>query len=251
MAALIFMGLAAASLLFPTTVSGQGVIPTPTAGPDGRIIYVAEANDSWWIIAVKNNLTQDQLLTLNNAKASDPITAGQQILIGTVTPNTPTPTLDPNVTPSPTPVTPTPLPGNGNICVVLYNDEDGNSVRADTESAIADGAVSLIAATGKPSLTGSTKGGSDQLCFKDLPEGSYNVSVAVPQGYNATTTMSYTVALKAGDNSVLNFGAQPTANTQKQTKPSEGGRSPIMGLVGGVFIIGAAGLIVYLVKFRK
>lgn len=248
---LVAAGWLASLLFFPTIVSGQGVLPTPTAGADGRILYIAEANDSWWIISVKNNIPQDQLLELNHAQASDPITPGQEILLGTVVPNTPTPTLDPNVTPSPTPVTPTPLPGYGNICVVLYNDMDGNSVRAESEPAIADGAVSLIEASGKPSLTGSTLGGSDPFCFKDLPEGSYHVSVAVPEGYNATTVMSYTVALKAGDNSVLNFGAQPTASTQHQTQPSEGGRSPIMGLVGGIFLVGAAGLIVYLVKFHK
>jgi hypothetical protein len=251
LAALIFMSLAASSFLFPTSVSGQAVLPTPTAGPDGKIIYIAEANDSWWIISVKTGVTQEQLYALNNAKADDPITEGQKILIGEVAPNTPTPTIDPNVTPSPTPVTPTPLPGNGNICVVLYNDENGNSVREDTEAAMAEGAVSLIAASGKPSMVGKTVAGDSPLCFNDLPEGSYNVSMAVPQGFNATTIMTSTDELKAGDNLVVNFGAQYTSKAQQATQPSEGGRSPVMALVGGVFLLGAVGLIVYLVKFRK
>lgn len=248
--AVVILGMMIFSLNRPSIVSGQAALPTPTALPDGRIIYIAQPGDSWWIISVKTGVTEQQLYLLNNAKPDDPLLEGQKILLGNVTPNPPTATLNPNITPTPTPLTPTPLPGNGIVCVVLYEDVNGNSTREDTETPIADGAISLTAASGKPSLTGKTTNGTTPFCFNDVPEGQYSISVAVPEGYNPTTSMNCTLPLKAGDNSTLDFGAQLSSKAQPQS-PSQGGRSPVLGIVGGVLIIGALGLGIYILRFHK
>ena len=39
-------------------------------------------------------------------------------------------------------------------------------------------------------------------------EGDYNVSVAIPEGYNPTTSLNAPITLVAGDITYLNFGAQ-------------------------------------------
>ena len=41
-------------------------ISTPTAGPDGRIVYVVQAGDSCIRVAALNNISEQQLRTLNS-----------------------------------------------------------------------------------------------------------------------------------------------------------------------------------------
>ncbi len=87
--------------------------------------------------------------------------------------------------------------------------------------------------------------GLEPQCYEDLPEDDYTVSVAVPDGYNPTTETSYELVLKGGDETYINFGAQANAETlsEAQVVPApEGGRSPILGILGGLFLL--AGLAV-------
>jgi hypothetical protein len=73
--------------------------------------------------------------------------------------------------------------------------------------------------------------------------GEYTVSVAAPQGYNATTAQSATIQLNPGDATTLNFGAQASSTSGLGAlTPEEGGRSPLMGLLGIVLLLSGAGL---------
>lgn len=236
--------------------------PTPTPGLDGRIIYIVQAGDTLWRISAITGVSLDELRTLNNLSADDLIAPGQQLLIGFGGPVLPT--ADPNATPTPLPpgLTPTPTAGasSGDVCVLLYEDVNGDAIRQETEFGIPGGAINLAAQTGGFSLTGETTDATEldifdnivpvRTCFQQVPVGQYTLSIAVPEGYNTTTFSNYTFEVQGGDEIFVDFGAQiSTTGLDANPPPAEGGRSPVMGLVGGGLILGGIGLILYLFVF--
>ena len=46
------------------------------------------------------------------------------------------------------------------------------------------------------------------MCFSDVPEGQYNIGAAIPDNYNPTMTLTYTLDVNAGDRAFVDFGAQ-------------------------------------------
>lgn len=248
---LIFV-LAVMAIIFTLPVyaapASQAALPTPTAQEDGRIIYIAQAGDSWWIISVKTGVAEQTLYELNNTKPEDPVQEGQKILLGVVTPVPVVPGAA-NVTPTPSILTPA-VPGYGEVCVVLFDDVNGDSVRQEGEPQLADGAISLVDRVGKINETGNTSAGLDPVCFADIPEGEYNLSVAVPEGYNPTTSLNAPLKLMAGDRSILNFGAQLSGQAQP-VSPSQGGRNPLLAIIGAVLILGGAGVGFYFIRSRS
>lgn len=229
-----------------TPRQAQVYLYTPTALADGRIIYVVKSGESCNTIALLMGITVDQLRLNNNL--TDPncvIQPGQQLLIATVTP-APASTN----TPTPTGPTPTPFFGLGKICVLLFNDLNGNGLADSTETSIADGAVSITDRSGQTSVTGNTDASGSPLCFDQLPEGDYNVSVAIPEGYNPTTNLNYAITVQAGDSIYLDFGAQPGSGAASPFVIG-GTRSPLLGIFGGILILAGVGLGFYFIRSRK
>jgi hypothetical protein len=190
--------------------------------------------------------------TGSNLKGSDcVIRVGEELLLGTAGPAE-TPTVGPSPTPTPLLPSATPFAGNGTVCVVLFEDVNGNGIKDDTEPTLAGGAVSLTDRPGKVSRTGTTVVVANPdvdlpLCFNTVPEGDYNISLAVPQGYNATTNTNYPLKVKAGETSTLDFGAQISLRAAPVTPdPTEPASSPLLGILGGVLILAGAGLAIYL-----
>jgi len=136
---LVFMFVA---IVIPATkpVYSQAYYYTPTARPDGRIIYIVKSDDNCMRIALLNGISEQQLRQLNNlTDLNCVIQPSQELLIGIVTPEaqtTPTPTVS-----GPTPTLP--AGGYGEVCVLLFSDINGNGVRDDTESALAGGQASV------------------------------------------------------------------------------------------------------------
>lgn len=225
---------------------------TPTPGPDGRIVYVVQPNDTLLRISLISGVTIDELRGLNNL-VGDNITVGQKLLLGLGGPSQVTPTPGPSPTPTIEVPTPTTVPGAGDICVLLYNDQNGDSIRQESEPSIPGSAISLTSRATNVSLTENTQAGSEPQCFKDLPEGEYSISVAVPEGYNPTTLTSYNVDLKAGDKTYLDFGAQPNSQNQAQQPilPAEGKRSPVLGILGGLFLVAGLGLALFAGRYLR
>ena len=95
-------------------------------------------------------------------------------------------------------------------------------------------------------LTGITDASGDALCFSDIPEGDYNVSVAIPEGYNPTTVMNYAIAIGAGEVSTIDFGAQPGSGLHPAF--SEEHPSPLLLVLGVFFIAAGVGLWFYTKK---
>jgi hypothetical protein len=261
---LLFLGLAAASflagrsaiLLAPSARAappGQIPIYTPTPGPDGRIIYIVKPNDTLLGISLLTGVTVEQLRGLNNL-TSDTIFEGQELLLGFAGPAEVTVTSGPTPTPTRLLPTPTPRPGRGSLCILLFNDLNGDSIRQEDEPSIPDGAISFSNSSGTVSEAQATVPGLEPQCFPDLPEGNFTISVAVPEGYNPTTTTSYDLALKSGDETYINFGAQ--ANTQNQAQiavlpAEEGRRSPILGILGVLFLLGGAGVAIFAARLIR
>jgi len=229
----------------------QVQIYTPTPGPDGRIIYIVKPNDTLLSISLLTGVPLDKLKALNNL-TSDTIVVGQKLLLGLAGPAEVTFTPGPSPTPTPILPTATPKPGTAKLCVILFNDPNGDSIRQETEPSIPDGAISVTNRSGSVSLTATTPSGLNPTCFDKVPEGDYNVSVAVPAGYNPTTVNNFAITLKGGDTTYLDFGAQANAETLGNAPtPTGSGRSPILGILGGVLLLIGLGLAIFASRLLK
>ena len=232
----------------------QAVQFTPTPDADGRYLYIVQSGDSCLSIALRYlNGDTNKLSEMNNLDEECSLQIGQKLLLGIYE----TPEVTPGPSPTPTPVTPTPTSyaGNGEICIFLFNDVNGNSMAEDNEPPIEGGAISISNKDGTVSLTGTTPGIFEPLCFEEIPEDEYNISVGPPEGYNPTTIMNYPLKLMAGDQSILDFGAQissmalmpdeTSGNNNETSSPADTQRSPILGILGGALILFGIGLGIY------
>lgn len=241
------------------------VFPTPTPGADGRIVYIVQEGDTLWRISAITGVSLDELRRLNNL-TGDTVTPGQQLLIGMAGPaEQPTATPGPSATPGPALPTSTTGPGWGIICVLLYEDVNGDSLRQEEETSLIGGAISVNDRLGRVSETADTpSGGISDLfepepedlgytCFDQLPEGEYNVTVAIPEGYNPTTVLNRGFDLKAGDETLVAFGAQANTETIAESAiiPETPGRSPLLGIAGGLLLLVGAGLGFYAFFLRR
>lgn len=235
----------------------QVPISTPTPGPDGKIIWIVQSNDTLLSISLITNVPVDQIRQLNNL-IGDTIIVGQKLIIGLAGPALVTPTLGPTPTPTPILPTPSPRPGVGALCILLFDDRNGDSIRQEEEPALPGGAISITNRIGSVSLNSGTEDPDSEddiphSCFEDLPEGEFTVSVAIPGGFNATTNNNYTIELRAGDQTFIDFGAQANSQTLAEDTilPSEGQRSPLLGILGGLFLVLGIGLAIFAARLLR
>ncbi|HUE98898.1 MAG TPA: LysM domain-containing protein [Anaerolineales bacterium] len=226
----------------------QGFV-TATPGADGRILYTVVEGDSCLQVALLHGITVVQLRQFNSRLDENcTLTIGQQVVVGLAAANEPTAGPAPTL-PPPT-VTATPVSGTTEVCVLLFDDMNGDALRQETEFGIDGGAVSLTNLNGSYSETLNTSSAVDpdllepiRACFIDVPSGEYNVSMAVPDAYNPTMLVSYNLTVKAGDRASVDFGAQSKTITVGEPADSqEGSRSSILGIFGFLLLLGGAGL---------
>ncbi len=248
--AMLLVGLLVTFAPVAASPNPQVFYQTPTADADGRIFYVVREGDSCTTIYLLTGVPIETLRELNNLGADCNVIAGQKLLLGVIQEASPTP--GPSPTPTPILPTPTPFNGNGRICILLFEDTNGDGIPTGAEAQIAGGAVSVTDLEGETNLEGVTAAGEDPLCFEDIAEGKYNVSVAPPEGYNATTLMNYALDLRAGDQSTLDFGAQPSSAVLPAETEEPQGRSPLLAIIGGVLVLGGAALgVYYVLRLRR
>lgn len=223
---------------------------TPTPGADGRILYVVQSGDNCFRVAALHGITVDQLRLLNSRLDENcTLVVGQELLIGVVSIE---PTATPEVAPPPgePTVTPTPLSGTTEVCVLIFNDANGNTMREEAETAVAGGAVSVTENNGKYSATQDTVLQADPeayqgICFTNIPEGTYNITVAIPDNYNPTMALNYSLDVNAGDRAFVDFGIQSrdvVVDPGAEAESAGGGRSSLLGIFGILFLLGGAGL---------
>ncbi|MBI3161573.1 MAG: LysM peptidoglycan-binding domain-containing protein, partial [Chloroflexi bacterium] len=227
----------------------QQTDPTATPGPDGRILYIVKAGDNCFRVAALHSITVEQLQQLNRSLDQNCLLVeGQELLIGIIS-TAGTPTAGPSPTAAPPTVTPTPFTGTTEICVLLFDDSNGDAFRQETEPAIAGGAISVTEINGEYSASQETNIPADPeayqgVCFLNVPEGSYNITVGIPDNYNPTMQLNYSLDVKAGDRAEVPFGAQSrdVVVDTTATEPDEPKTSPIFGILGGLLLLGGAGL---------
>jgi len=188
--------------------------PTHTPLASGEVWYTVRSGDTLVVIAFYHKTTVDGIKQLNGL-TSDSIRPGQKLLIVVVTVQptlTPTPLM--TATPSNTPElvrlpTQTPravavAPGYGQLCVIAYNDANGNA-RNDSEPSLPNVRVTL--SDGSKPLDGYVTTATDkQRCFEQIAPGKYTVTVVAPAGFTPTTSSESTVQVEAGKSVTLVFG---------------------------------------------
>lgn len=256
---LAFALVALATLLLAMSIPASAAphmqltpFPTPTPGPDGRILYIVQPGDTLWRVSAITGVSLDELRALNNLGTEQVIVEGQTLLLGLAGPAETVPTLGPIPTDEPLLPTPTPQPGSGTLCVLVFLDSNGDSVRQEDEQSIPGGQVSVSDRSGIITLTETTTTGSEPHCFTELPEGDYNISVAVPEGYNPTTVMNYALTVDAGAETYIDFGAQPNSQALSEAPTPQGsGQSPLMGILGGLLLAGGVALGIFAGLLRR
>lgn len=246
--ALVMLLVLGISLPAAAAPLSQGFV-TSTPMPDGRILYFVIENDTCSSVALKHGIGVTQLRQFNSRLDENcTLTVGQQLVVGLVALGGPTAGPAPTLLP-PTP-TPTPVSGTTEVCVLLFEDANGDALRQETEFGIDGGAVSLTNLNGSYSETQNTTSATDpdtlepiRACFLDVPGGDYNVSVAVPDNYNPTMLLSYAFTVKAGDRASIDFGAQSKTVTVSESTETQGdSRSSALGIFGLLLLLGGAGL---------
>ena len=227
----------------------QVAYPSPTPQPNGQIIYIVKIGDSCEQISLMYGVSLDYLRNTNQLDANCSLREGQKLQLGTGGPVSASPTPGPTLLPTIALPTATPIAGGkAEVCVLVYNDANGDGLRQATEVAIAGAAISLTSLDGTYSQTLTTVINPDEtvyqgMCFSNVPMGKYNVSAAAPDGYNPTINLSSTVDVTAGDIAYIDYGAQvktvPAVDTSRN-KPA-----PLLGIIGAVFLLAGIGMAVY------
>ena len=224
--------------------------PTPTPGPDGRIIYIVQQGDSLWRIAAIAGISVQELAVLNGIETDTVLSPGTRMELGVAGP--PQETQEPLEEGEPTPTgidaTATPISGTGEICILLFEDVDGNGRLDDAEVPIEGGQISVTSLTG--TVVGEHTTVIDPLdedlvgyCFTEVENGEYNVSAALPEDFNATTVRSLPVRLSPGEIAYLQFGAQSSTALIRLNEGSGAG-STMLGVLGVIFLL-LAGILGY------
>ncbi|MFQ5923672.1 MAG: LysM peptidoglycan-binding domain-containing protein [Anaerolineales bacterium] len=210
---------------------------TPTPNADGAILYTVLDGDSLWRIAAIAEISVEELMALNGIQSGDFISPGMELVLGSIA-ATPVPP------PSPTPTVQTgPLVGTGDICVLLFTDDNGNARLDEDELPLPEGQVSVVDRDGSIQGEHTTDDNLDGFCFSELEDGDYNVSGAVPPNYNPTTSMNVPVRLAPGDTKFVQFGGQPSGAIL-QISGSEDEGSTLLGVLG-LALLAAAGIVGY------
>ena len=231
----------------PQFIQPPTPFPTPTPNEQGQIIFTVQEGDSLWRIAAIAEMSVEEVMALNGIQQGDFLSPGMELFLGSISP-----TLSPElrVTPSPEP-SPTPLFGTGEICVMLFLDENGNARMEEDEGLLAEGQISVIDRSGALLGDHTTDEDPEGHCFLELEDGDYNVSAAVPPDYNPTTSMNAPVRLKPGDVHHVQFGAQPSAALRGLEGEQDGDQSTLLGIAGAVLLAVAGVLGYYAMQYSR
>jgi hypothetical protein len=247
---LIFLGFAWISSGVQAAPGGpQAAYPSPTPGPDGRIIYIVKGGDTCEQISLMFGVSVEYLSLTNQLDSNCSLREGQRLMLGVGGPSASSPTPGPSPIPTATLPTATPVAGGtAKVCVLVYADVNGDSLRQTTEKAIPGAAISLTSLDGSYSQTLTTTINPDTtayqgMCFTNVPVGRYNVSAAAPDGYNPTINLTSSVDVTPGDIAYIDYGAQ--VKTVAEANNPKNNSSPLLGIIGAVFLLAGIGIGMY------
>lgn len=233
------------------------IFPTPTPRADGRIVYIVQEDDTLWRIAAIAGLSLEELMALNGIQPGDFLTPGTELFLGSASQlGAGGEGQESQPEPTDIPLTPTPEVGTGEICVLLFEDVNGDGRLEAGEPALEGGQVSVVALTGDLVGEYTTEAldlelAPDGYCFEELSNGDYNVSAAVPPNHNPTTGLNVPIVLNPGEIKYLQFGAQPGSAIEASNGNGGSDRSALLGLLGLVLLAAAGGLAYYASRMSR
>ena len=136
--------------------------------------------------------------------------------------------------------------GTGQICVLAFDDQNGNGVREADEPLLAGVGFTLADASG---VKGSYKsdGNSEPYCFGSLAPAQYTVQARATGGLEVTTVGQWAVPLSNGAQFDVMYGARkPEGDTAKPvtggttSAPTSGSGMTTLGRI----VLGVLGLVV-------
>ncbi|MBL7202584.1 MAG: hypothetical protein ISS56_20815 [Anaerolineae bacterium] len=217
--------------------AAQGTVTVFTwSAPD----YPSKHNDVYWDDASLNVVA----LPVPPTNTPRPYVPPPTRVPSTITP-TPTVTSAPTETPTPTPVntptptvtptpTHTPTPVAGSICVLAFDDRNGDRFRNPGEPLLPY-AVFTLSDAHHVVGTYSTNGLSEPFCFVGLESDVYFISEMNPPGYESTTHDSWGISLHGGAMINVEFGNQaqrePTPTPTMMPSPTPT-RVALLSVVG-------------------
>lgn len=186
-----------------STTAKAGTVTVYTRGqPEFRVQY----NDSYWDDACLT-LVRPAPTRTNTPKAT----------------NTPTDTATPENSPTPTDtltLTPTPTPEVASLCARAILDANSNGAADAGEGSLPGVAFKFANPQGQPVETYTTTDQAEPHCFTTAQEGTYQLSVVVPEGYVATAADSWGVYLVPGKTVNLDFAAKYAPTPTPSWTPS-------------------------------
>ena len=186
--------------------------------------YPTKHNDAYWDDASLTTVASPPPVADTPRAYSTPTRAPRTVtptptVTGTPT-NTPTPTPVHTATPTVTPThTVTPTPVTGSVCVLAYDDRNGNRIRDLGEPLLSDAVLTLSDAQ-QTVGTYSTNGLNEPFCFVGLQPVAYFVSEMNPSGYESTSRDSWSIALYNGATLDIEFGDRTTMEPPPTPRPT-------------------------------
>jgi hypothetical protein len=212
-------------------------------------------NDVYWDDAALTVVSQPRPPT-NTPRPTRPRATATPVPPTATPTNTPTITPTPTNTPTATPVhtatatptntpTATPVPLTGSVCVLSFDDRNGNRVR-DPGEPLLPYAVFTLSDAHHVLGTYSTNGLNEPYCFGELEPVVYFVSEMNPPGYGSTTHDSWGISLRNAATINLEFGnkTEPLPTPTPSPTPVPSPTSPaLLGMLGNA-VYGYSGIIV-------
>ncbi len=190
----------------------------PAGGVDGSapgVIWSTPARaDNQWVQLQVSAVAESSTVTvftrsapLYRVKHNDSYWDDASVIVSPPPPPPPTrPTSTPTHTPTLTPwPTFTPTPVTGTICVLAFQDRNGNGVQDPADGRLA-GALITLSDEGGIVEEYFTNGFDEPHCFRALPPGQYFVSEVNPGGYRSTTHDDWAVSVVDVDRIHVVFG---------------------------------------------
>ncbi|MEA3345334.1 MAG: SdrD B-like domain-containing protein [Chloroflexota bacterium] len=201
----------------------------------GTVEYRSKHNNSYWDDAVLTAVEPTPTRRPPTATPK-PTATPTNTPTPTITPtptDTPTPTVTPTPTSTPTP-TPTPTPPVGSLCVLAYEDLDGDGQWDAEERLLAGRRIRLLDKEGNLLAEHVTDGQSEPYCFQGLAPGVYQL---VKQTLVGGGTVSMQAAVVGGKRLTLNFGEQapPTPTSEPTITPTPTPVSPLAAMGSSIY----------------
>lgn len=221
----------------PPAAAPAAPVTTATPQPDGSVIHTVQVGDTAWSIAVRYDISLDELYEQNDI--GNFLHEGDKLMIRPATEGADEePTPEPTVTeeegegtaagggpeetaaavaeaapaeeteavePTAASATKAGETTDGVICVTAFEDQNSNGLREVGEGLLA-GIVIAISNGQQEMGNYITDGASEPYCFSGLIPGSYQVYQKANDNWTATTLAAWGVSLQDGDMINLEFG---------------------------------------------